>query len=76
MRDGIASEFPFRRQHAGTFSMLLPPLGEHYDRLQWDNDTLSYYIAEDSSGLGRRRVQFPDDGRLLLKNYMVESFSD
>ena len=55
--------------------MLLPPLGQHYDLQHWDGDTFTYYIAGESSAIGRRGVKFVEGRSLLLQNYVTKDES-
>jgi hypothetical protein len=58
-------------QEHNSLAMLLPPLGQHYDLQHWDGDTFTYYIAGESSGVGRRGVVFDRGRSLLLENYVA-----
>jgi CubicO group peptidase (beta-lactamase class C family) len=58
-------------QEHNSLAMLLPPLGKHYDLQHWDGDTFTYYIAGESSGVGRRGVVFDPGRSLLLENYVA-----
>jgi CubicO group peptidase (beta-lactamase class C family) len=61
-----------------SLAMLLPPLGAHYDLQHWDGDTFTYYIAGESSGIGRRGVKFSEGQSgpaLLLQNYVAKDDS-
>jgi CubicO group peptidase (beta-lactamase class C family) len=55
--------------------MLLPPLGQHYDLQHWDGDTFTYYIAGESSAIGRRGVKFVEGRSLVLQNYVTKDES-
>jgi CubicO group peptidase (beta-lactamase class C family) len=56
-------------------AMRLPPLGQHYDLQHWDGDTFTYYIAGESSGIGRRGVKFVPGQSLLLQNFVAKDES-
>ena len=59
-------------QEHNSLAMLLPPLGQHYDLQHWHGDTFTYYLAGESSGIGRRGVRFVPGQSLLLENYVAK----
>ena len=51
----------------GQLSLILPPVGNHFDLSHWNGDTFTYYIAGESSSIGRRGVKF-SNGSMLVEN--------
>ena len=51
----------------GQLALILPPVNNHFDLSHWNGDTFTYYIAGESSAIGRRGVKF-QNGSMLIEN--------
>lgn len=55
----------------GQLALILPPVNNHFDLSHWNGDTFTYYIAGESSSIGRRGVRFQNGGSSMLIENLV-----
>ena len=55
----------------GALVLRLPPVANHFDLRQWDGSTFTYFVAGESSGIGRRGVKFLSAGSTMLIENLV-----